>query len=340
MQDKFNKLKKYIKENYREFLSYFVFFTCLFDLTYKLPYYIHTGGGVINTNDKISIDNEYKSDGKFNFAYVESRNAILPLYLIAKFNDNWDIEKISDLKVDENDSVKDINFRDKLDLKISIANASVNAYKLAGKEVNIKNIDNYVVYLKDKEMTDLQVGDILISVDGKNISNLEDIKNIVGSKNIGDKISVLVKRNNKEKECYVTVFENDNQKMIGVSIMSLPNYETDPRLDVKFSKNESGPSGGLMLGLTIYDKLTEDDLTNGLNIVGSGTIDFSGNVGAIGGVKYKLQGAVKSQADIFIAANEENYDECMKLKKEKNYKIKIIGVDNLEDAINKLKELK
>jgi len=335
-----NTIKKYIKKNYKEFLSYFVFFTCLFAVTYKLPYYIHTGGGVINTNDKIKIADEYKSDGKFNFAYVESRNAILPLYIIAKFNDNWDIEKISDLKVDDSDTVKDINFRDKLDLKISIASATINAYKLAGKDINIKSIDNYIVYLKDKKKTNLQVGDILISVDGKSISNLDDIKKIVSTKNIGDKITVLVKRDNKEKECYVTVFSSENQKMIGVSIMSLPNYETDPKLDVKFSKNESGPSGGLMLGLTIYDKLTEDDLTNGLNIVGSGTIDNTGNVGAIGGVKYKLQGAVKNKADVFIAANEENYDKCIKLKKEKNYDIKIIGVDTLEDAINKLKNLK
>ena len=225
-------------------------------------------------------------------------------------------------------------------MKISIASATINAYKLAGKDINIKSIDNYIVYLKDKEKTNLKVGDILLSIDGKSISNIDDIKKIVSTKNIGDKISVLVKRNNKEKECYVSVFESENQKMIGVSIMPLPNYETDPKLDVKFSKNESGPSGGLMLGLTIYDKLTEDDLTNGLNIVGSGTLDSAGNVGAIGGVKYKLQGAVKNKADVFIAANEENYDECIKLKKEKKYDIEIIGVDTLEDAINKLKELK
>ena len=73
--------------------------------------------------------------------------------------------------------------------------------------------------------------------------------------------------------------------------------------------------------------------------MGHATLDSTGNVGAIGGVKYKLQGAVKNKADIFIAANEENYDECMRLKKEKNYDIKIIGVDTLEDAVNKLKEL-
>lgn len=331
-----DKIKEFFKENYKILLCYLV---VLFLFTYKLPYYIHTGGGVINTNDKVKIESEYKSEGKFNFAYVESKNAIIPLYLIAQFNDNWDIEKISDLKVDENDTVKDINFRDKLDLDISIANATINAYKLAGKEVNISSIDNYIIYLKDKEKTDLQVGDILLSVDGKSVSNLDEARDIVKTKNINDKIPVIVKRDNKEKECYVTVFSENNEKMIGVSIMSLPNFETAPVLDVKFSKNESGPSGGLMLGLTIYDKLTSDDLTNGLNIVGSGTLDSTGNVGAIGGVKYKLQGAVKNKADIFIAANEENYDECMRLKKEKNYDIKIIGVDTLEDAVNKLKEL-
>ena len=337
MSNVFDKIKQFFKENYKMLIVYLV---TIFLFTYSLPYYIYTGGGIIDTNDKINIKDEYKSSGRFNFAYVESRRAIIPLYLLAQINDNWDIEKVSNLKIDDEDTVKDINFRDKLDLKISIANATINAYKIAGKEVNISSVDNYVVLLKDKEKTNLEVGDILLKVDGKNISNLDDIKDIVKEKNIGDKIDVIIKRDNKEKKCFVTVFENDNQKMIGVSIMSLPNYETDPEVNIKFSKNESGPSGGLMLGLTIYDKLTDDDLTNGLNIVGSGTLDENGKVGEIGGVKYKLQGAVKNKADVFIAANENNYEECIKLKKEKKYDIKIIGVDTLEDAINKLKDLK
>ena len=72
-----------------------------------------------------------------------------------------------------------------------------------------------------------------------------------------------------------------------------------------------------MMALSIYGNLTNQDLTNGKTIVGTGTIDIDGNVGSIGGVKYKLIGAVKNKADIFIVPNGENYDEAIKIKKEK-----------------------
>ena len=46
------------------------------------------------------------------------------------------------------------------------------------------------------------------------------------------------------------------------------------------------------MALMIYNALTEQDLTNGKKIVGTGTIERDGSVGVIGGVKYKIMGAV------------------------------------------------
>ena len=93
-----------------------------------------------------------------------------------------------------------------------------------------------------------------------------------------------------------------------------------------------------MTALTIYSYLTNTDLTNGKKIVGTGTIDKEGNVGPIGGVKYKLIGAVKNKADIFLVPNGDNYEEAIKIKKEKNYDIKIIGISTLKQAINELEK--
>ena len=91
-----------------------------------------------------------------------------------------------------------------------------------------------------------------------------------------------------------------------------------------------------MLTLSIYDQLVPEDITKGRKIAGTGTIDSEGKAGAIGGVKYKLAGAVKDKADIFIVPNGENYEEAIKLQQEKNYDIEIIGVDSFEDALEKL----
>ena len=110
--------------------------------------------------------------------------------------------------------------------------------------------------------------------------------------------------------------------------------ETSPKISLNYKERESGPSGGLMLALAIYNSLTKKDITKGRVIVGTGTIDEDGTVGSIGGVEYKLKGAVKSKASIFLVPNGENYKTAMKLKKKNNYKIKIKGVSTFEEALD------
>jgi len=40
---------------------------------------------------------------------------------------------------------------------------------------------------------------------------------------------------------------------------------------------------------------------------------------------------------LFLVPNGENYEEAVKLKKEKNYKIEIVGVNNFDEALKYLK---
>ena len=90
-----------------------------------------------------------------------------------------------------------------------------------------------------------------------------------------------------------------------------------------------------MLSLAIYNAITEEDITKGKTIVGTGTIDILGNVGKIDGVKYKILGAEKNKTDLFICP-KDNYDEAMKVKKEHNLNINIISVETFDEAINYL----
>ena len=105
---------------------------------------------------------------------------------------------------------------------------------------------------------------------------------------------------------------------------------------IKTKNSESGSSGGLMTSLAIYNSLTKNDITKGKIIAGTGTIDASGNVGEIGGVKYKILGSKK--ADIFLCP-KENYDEAMKVKKENELNMKIVSVESLKNAVNYLEGL-
>ena len=123
---------------------------------------------------------------------------------------------------------------------------------------------------------------------------------------------------------------------VGIAFLTTYEYDTDPSISVKTKSSESGSSGGLMLSLAIYNAITKEDITKGKTIVGTGTIDILGNVGKIDGVKYKILGAVKNKADLFICP-KENYEEAMKVKKEHNLDINIVSVETFDEAINYLK---
>lgn len=330
------EMKKFIKENYLVLLFGIVFMATIL---YPLPYYIYTGGGTINVKDKIHIENK-ETKGDFNLCYVEQINANIPTFLLSKLLSNWDSVSKEEVSLNDKEDVKDIYKRDKIYLEEANQNAIFVAYKKAGKSVNILDKHLYIIYLEEDSDTDLKIGDDILEIDGSKIDSLTDISKILDSYEVGSKLNIKVKRNGKEMMKYAIVHEKDGRKLIGIALTSIYDYEVDPKITFTFSNSESGPSGGFMVTLAIYNQLIDNDISNGLKIAGTGTIDIEGNVGSIGGVKYKLKGAVDSKSDIFLVPAGENYEEAIKYQKKYHYDIKIIGISTFEEAIEKLESMK
>lgn len=328
----YEKVIKFIKEEYK-FLIFLgiIMFLGLF----PLPYNIHIGGGAINIAKKIEIENEFMENGSYNMAYVRTTKATIPTYLLS-YVFNWERESIDDMKLDENDSSSDIWERERIYLQESIDSAIISSYKKAGEDINIKKELLKILYIDKDSKTDLKTGDIIISVGGTNLKSFDDMKEVLKKYEIGEKVSVKYLRNDKEKEGYFIVREIDGEKKAGVYIVKLYEYDLKRSIKVDFDSSEGGPSGGFMLSLAIFDRLTEEDLAKGRKIVGTGTIDENGNVGTIGGVQYKVMGAHKGNADILFVP-EGNYDEAVKFKDEKGYKLNIVKVKTLDEAIDYLR---
>lgn len=332
----YETLKEIIKKNYLYISFIFVMLaTCLA----PLPYYIYSGGGTLNVDKKVKIEDSYKGTGSFNLCYVTEIRATLPTYLLAKILPSWDLTPKEEIVLNEEETDKDVYTRDRIFLDDANVNAIHLAYQKAGKDFTVTKTNHYVIYIDENANTDLKIGDIIKTVDQQVISSLAEIKEIVSKKEVGEQITFTVERNKKIKECHATVYEISGDKYVGLSMQTTYDYDTNPDIKLNFSNNESGPSGGLLLTLSIYNHLIEEDITHGMKIAGTGTIDWDGNVGAIGGVKYKLNGAVRNKADVFIVPNGENYEEAIALQKKYNYKIKIIGVSTLEEALEKLEEM-
>lgn len=323
-------MKKIIKE-YGFFVIIFVIFCLLYFI--KLPYYVMAPGGTIKLNDRIEVSTGNKIDGSINMLYVTQYNATIPTYIMSKLLKNWDLEKVEESQIN-NESVKDIGERNKIMLDNSIQNAIFVAYNKAGKDIDIKSSKSYVVGTTIDN--NLKVGDIVLEVDGNSIDNIKDVQKIVHDKEVGDSVKFKIIRDNKEMEISNKITEVDGNKIVGAMIITNYEYELDPEIELKFRGKESGASGGLMLTLSIYDLISDENLVKGRNIAGTGTINVDGSVGKIDGIKYKIMGAVRNKMDLILVP-EDNYREAIKVKKDMNYDIDIIKVNNIDDAIEYLR---
>ena len=325
-------MKQLIKDNYK-YIIILAILAIIFWL--PLPYYIDAPGGLTKLNNKVIINNK-KIDGSYNLTYVSEYKASIPLILFSLINKDYDIYKKEDIVLD-NETDKEYYERDRLYLEESISNAVISAYNLAGKDVKISNNYLYVGYILDDSNTDLLVGDSIISIDGVKVSTKEEINKLLSKKKSKDKINIKVIHDNQEYNRYAYLKEKKGKILIGIIPIEVFDYKTDPKVKIKSSKSESGGSGGLMLSLTIYDLLVKENLSHGRTIAGTGTIDKNGNVGEIGGVKYKIKGAVKDKADIFFVP-KDNYKEAKKIVDKNKYKLKLVKVNTLKEAIEYLKK--
>lgn len=316
----YEKIKQILKENIKFFL---ILILTLIICTIPLPYYINATGGLINTSNRININ---KLSGSYNMAYVSELKGTIPLCLIALLNNNWDIVKKEEVIYD-NETVEDVEFRNHLFLEEANDTAIMVAYNLANKEYKINNRKIYVTYIDEDAITDLKIKDQIIKINDTLINTKQDVYDII---------------NNSEGEITITLSDNtikkakirieNNKKMIGIVIAE--DLDIESNVKYNFKESESGPSGGFITSLAIYTSLTQD-ITHNLKIVGTGTIDINGNVGEIDGIKYKLRGAIKENADLFFVPSS-NYEDALKYKKQNNYDIELISISNINEAINYL----
>ena len=331
----FNKIYSHIKsffvENYKFLIIWAIIIFLFF---YELPFVIYTPGGVVNLEERIEVSDGYASEGSLNMSYVSLVKGTLPMILLSYIIPNWDLVKSSEITSDDG-SIDELLELEKLYMQSSIDNATILAYKTAGKRVDITREVNNIVYIADEADTDLEIYDELLTADGKSISTVEDLREIVESKSAGDTISFTVSRNGKEKKCSAVIYDTEDGLKVGISFLTTYEYDTNPEITVETKSSESGSSGGLMLTLAIYNALIPEDITKGRTVVGTGTISLDGTVGAIDGVKYKILGAVKNDADIFLCPME-NYDEAIEVKEEFDLDIEIHGVANFDEALRYL----
>lgn len=146
--------------------------------------------------------------------------------------------------------------------------------------------------------TVLRAGDVVTAVDGRATGDSAALRAAVSAMAPGAPIAVTVRRAGSTLTMRTTTTASDGRTILGVGL--------DPEfrfpVDVTFvTRDVGGPSAGEMFALAIYDLLTPGELTGGVRIAGTGTIDSAGTVGTIGGIAQKMVGARQAGARWFFA---------------------------------------
>ncbi len=330
------KILEFIKEEYK-FIIFLILLYII--LQYPLNYYIVTGGGTSDVSTRIEVANKYKEKGSFNISYVTELQGTILTYGLSYIIPTWEREDANLYKYNEKESIEDIEFRSNLDLLTSNGTATYWAYKLANKEIKEKSSKLYIITIFEGYKTPLKVGDEVLSINGNTYNTVDEYREYIQTLKENDEAIIKIKRKNKEKEIKTKIYKYKDRLILGVGLQFVREYNTNPEAKIKFRSSESGPSGGLITTLELYNQLTKKDITKGLKITGTGTIEEDGTIGEIGGVEHKLLGAYDAKSDIFLVPDGQNYKDAIKYKKDKKLKIKIIKVRTIEEALEELNKL-
>ena len=147
----------------------------------------------------------------------------------------------------------------------------------------------------------LKVGDVITRVGGAPVTDATSVRAQIQKATPGGILAIGVVRDGKPVSVEAKTGATGGRTVLGIVLAIDFLFPFTVKID---AGNVGGPSAGLMFSLGIYDKLTDGSITGGANIAGTGTIDATGTVGPIGGIRQKMAGARAAGATWFLAPAE------------------------------------
>ncbi|GAA2026566.1 PDZ domain-containing protein [Yaniella flava] len=172
----------------------------------------------------------------------------------------------------------------------------------------------------------LEPDDEILSVNGTEITGHGQLVNTIQEAG-GEPVDMTIRRDGSEETYTIPVAQaEDGSYQLGVLLDSEFEFPIDVEI---YLQDVGGPSAGLIFTLAMIDRMTEESITDGRHIAGTGTIDPDGTVGPIGGIQQKVSAAAQEGADIFLAP-EMNCQEITHVPDD----MTVYSVDTLDSALD------
>ncbi len=314
----------------------FIFAAGLFIRT---DYYLIKPGTAEELRPLIEVENADPNDrGKFYLVTISQQQANLLSLAYGYLNPDIELQRITDALPPGMDQREYQELMKQL-MRESQLMAQVIALTRSGYQIEIESQGVIIKgFLEGSPAQGIfKEGDIILAVDGEEVSLTEQVITKVQNRAVGDRVTLKIQRNKQEMELTsITYPSPDNSAVpaLGVYISSL-GWEPVIPIKIEMKTGEiSGPSAGMMFVLEILNQLTPGDLTKGHLIAGTGTIELNGKVGQIGGVRQKVIAAKKEGAEYFLVPLE-NYQEAKKAAR----RITLVPVSSLQEVLDFLEQL-
>ena len=249
----------------------------------------------------VSGHETYPTTGSLNFTTVRINGGPgFPVnawtVLGAWLNPNEDVYPV-DAIFPPQQSQEDVQQENQAEMVDSQQEATAVALRKAGFTVGEK-VSIAAVSPDAPSGTTFAKGDVLVSVGGEPTTSAASARTAIQKAAPGGTVDVVVDRAGTRTPLTAKTGSAGGRTVLGVVLKVDFVFPFTVTID---AGQVGGPSAGLMFSLGVYDKVTDGALTGGKNIAGTGTIDSSGAVGPIGGIRQKLVGAQRGGAGYFLA---------------------------------------
>lgn len=302
----------------------------------ELPYLAWSAGPVSDAADAVSIEGQevYTPEGELLMLTVISQEVNVFEALVAGLDPTVDLVQKERVRDPEE---SDEEYRERVLTQMD--DSQIRAITVALTQLGFEMVPQDVIIVEIIEDLPadgvLEPGDSVNVVDGTEIVRSADVTLALEDNSPGDRITIGITRAGSDMEVTLELAARDDDPeapIMGIVVREL----TEPPFPVAIEAgNVGGPSAGMMHTLAIIDSLTPGEMTKGNVIAGTGTIQYDGTVGNIGGVRQKVVGAEAAGASVILVP-AGNYEEALTADHDD---IDIVPIATIDEAVAYLANL-
>jgi PDZ domain-containing protein len=179
----------------------------------------------------------------------------------------------------------------------------------------------------------LQPTEVIVAVDGTPVLTPAELRRLIAKREPGERVELRVRAGGATRTVELGTIESSEEPgrpIIGIQVEQSANIELPFRVEIDLG-GVGGPSAGLAFALDVMEEL-RGNVDRGLRVAATGELELDGGVSPVGGIKQKVLGARRSDADVFLAPAGDNANEARRYAGD----LRVIAVESFRQALRAL----